>query len=117
MFRNGANQEFLAARVLRNRGSGVRIASGALFLFLKFYNNYRTILKIFSGMVPCIQTSISLQNYTFLVGFDRPLKKWQFLVICSLFEMIHAYHPRNKSKTWRGNQVALVRQIDRKGAR
>jgi hypothetical protein len=117
MFRNGASQEFLAARVLRNRGSGVRIASGAPVFLLKISNNYRTILKIFSGMVHGLRASISLQNYTFSVSLDRFLNIWQFLEICILFETIHAYHLRNKSKTWRGIQVALVRQINRKGVR
>jgi hypothetical protein len=117
MFRNGANQKFLAARVLRNRGSGVRIASGAPVFPLEISNNYRTILKIFSGMVHGLRTSISLQNYTFSVDFNRLLKIWQFLEICMLFEMIHAYHLRNKSKAWRGIQVALVRQINRKSVR
>lgn len=117
MLRNGANLEIGAARDLRNRGSGVRIASGALFLFLKFSNNYRTILKEISVMVRCVLVANLRQNYAFGAGFDRPLKIRHFLEICSLSRMIHTYHLRNNSTTWRGNQVALVRQIDRKGAR
>jgi hypothetical protein len=117
MFRNGANQEFLATLVFLNRGSQVRVLLGAPDKTLKKPNKYEDILKIFSGMVHGLRTSISLQNYTSSVSLDRFLNIWQFLEICIFFETIHAYHLRNKSKTWRGIQVALVRQINRKGAR
>lgn len=117
MFRNGANQEFLEALDFLNRGSQVRVLLGAQNKTSKKPNKYRVILKEISVVVLYALVANLRQNHAFLVSPDRPLIICQFLEICSLYVMIHAYHLRNKSKTWRGIQVALVRQINRRGVR
>lgn len=117
MFRNGANQEFSTTFGLPNRRSQVRDLLGAPSKTSKNSSKYKSILKEISVVVLYALVANLRQNHAFLAVLDRPLIIWQFQEICSLYVAIHAYHLRNKSKTWRGIQVALVRQINRKGVR